>query len=120
MLFAALELLLCFIPNSNYSNNITIEQLGNAVKKSHLFHQISSGSSEDIFQIIRISIDKILNVYELVEKDLFIYVVDFIRPDYKEICEGLDTMKQLKEFIEKLTKYKKHGLPKHEDICNAL
>jgi len=72
------------------------------VQKSHLFHEISSGSFEDIFQVIRITIDKIIHVYELVEKDLFIFVVDFIRPDYKETCVDDATVEELKKFIEKL------------------
>lgn len=120
LLFAAIELLLCFIPNSNYSNQITIEQLGNSVQKSHLFHEISSGSFEDIFQVIRITIDKIIHVYELVEKDLFIFVVDFIRPDYKETCVDDATVEELKKFIEKLQWSRKSGLPSHEQISNAL
>ena len=85
-LFGAIELLLCYIPNSNYTDKISIEQLANLVNKGHLFADLSSGDEEKdrgILHIIGLPISQIVSLYEVLEEDLFIYVVDIISPEYK-------------------------------------
>jgi hypothetical protein len=54
------------------------------VNKGHLFREISGGNdSDDIYQMTEISISRIVAIYEVLEKDLFIYIIDFISPEYK-------------------------------------
>ena len=63
-LFGALELLLCYIPDSKYDKYITIEQLANIVNKGHLFKELANDlESDEIYKITGLEISKMVAIY---------------------------------------------------------
>ena len=44
-----------------------------------------NNEDDDLFKITGMSLSKIIAVYEIIEKEIFLYVVDFISPEYKNM-----------------------------------
>lgn len=66
---------------------------------------------DEIFKVTGMPISKIVGIYEVIEKYIFAYVVDFISPEYKVMHVDNVSMKQLDDFIVNLPQADALGLP---------
>ena len=75
---------------------------------------------DTLFKLTGTTIDKILAIYEMLEKELFLYALEYISPGYKVPSMPLDTQKELRVFCEALPNCAVLNIPTYPQIVTAL